>query len=91
MSTRIEKLKRELYGQRSERTARLIEELEPELELATTPSEDELARGPPRRKPRACAPSRARGPYPSPGRTTSNASASLSRPRRAVPAAAERV
>ncbi len=40
----IEKLKRELYGQRSERTARLIEQLELELEeLVTTASEDELA------------------------------------------------
>ena len=40
----IEKLKRELYGQRSERTARLIEQLELELEeLVTTASGDELA------------------------------------------------
>src|SRR3982074_2629038 len=39
-----EKLKRELYGQRSERTARLLEQLELELEeLVTTASEDELA------------------------------------------------
>lgn len=44
LELRIEKLKRELYGQRSERTARLIEQLELELEeLATTASEDELA------------------------------------------------
>lgn len=41
----IEKLKRELYGQRSERTARLIEQLELELEeLVTTASEDDRAR-----------------------------------------------
>ena len=32
LELRIEKLKRELYGQRSERTARLIEQLELELE-----------------------------------------------------------
>jgi transposase len=44
LELRIEKLKRELYGPRSERTARLIEQLELELEdLATTASEDELA------------------------------------------------
>src|ERR1700747_2459742 len=44
LELRSEKLKRELYGQRSERTARLIEQLELELEeLVTTASEDELA------------------------------------------------
>src|SRR6202166_3510662 len=44
LELRIEKLKRELYGPRSERTARLIEQLELELEeLVTTASEDELA------------------------------------------------
>src|ERR1700710_1986790 len=44
LELRIEKLKRELHGPRSERTARLIEQLELELEeLATTASEDELA------------------------------------------------
>jgi hypothetical protein len=44
LELRIEKLKRELHGQRSERTARLIEQLELELEeLATTATEDELA------------------------------------------------
>src|SRR5258708_28599373 len=44
LELRIEKLKRELYGQRSERTARLIEQLELELEeLVTTATEDELA------------------------------------------------
>lgn len=44
LELRIEKLKRELYGQRSERTSRLIEQLELELEeLVTTASEDELA------------------------------------------------
>lgn len=44
LELRIEKLRRELYGQRSERTARLIEQLELELEdLVTAASEDELA------------------------------------------------
>ncbi|MDX8496718.1 IS66 family transposase [Mesorhizobium sp. VK22B] len=44
LELRIEKLKRELYGQRSERTRRLIEQLELELEdLVTAASEDELA------------------------------------------------
>ncbi|MGY4476951.1 hypothetical protein ACVILL_004365 [Bradyrhizobium sp. USDA 3364] len=42
LELRIEKLKRELYGQRSERTARLLEQLELELEdLVATASEDE--------------------------------------------------
>ncbi len=40
----VEKLKRELYGQRSERTARLLDQLEFQLEeLEATASEDELA------------------------------------------------
>jgi transposase len=44
LELRIEKLKRELHGQRSERSARLLEQLELELEeLVTTASEDELA------------------------------------------------
>ncbi len=44
LELRIEKLKRELYGPRSERTARLLEQLELELEdLVAAASEDELA------------------------------------------------
>ena len=44
LELQIEKLKRELYGQRSERTARLLKQLELELEeLVTTASEDERA------------------------------------------------
>ena len=44
LELRIEKLKRELYGQRSERTARLIEQLELQLEdLVAAATEDELA------------------------------------------------
>jgi hypothetical protein len=40
----IEKLQRELYGQRSERKARLLDQLELELEeLEASASEDELA------------------------------------------------
>lgn len=91
LELRIEKLKRELYGQRSERTARLIEQLELELdELVITASEDELAARTARRKPRACAPSRASGRCASPGRTTSNASASSLRRQRPAPVAVER-
>ncbi len=45
LELRIEKLKRELYGQRSERTARLVEQLELELEdLVAAATEEELAR-----------------------------------------------
>src|ERR1700745_3316996 len=44
LEPRLEKRKRRLYGPRSEPTARLIEQLELELEeLVTTASEDELA------------------------------------------------
>ena len=44
MKLEILKLRRELYGQRSERKARLLEQLELQLEeLEATASEDELA------------------------------------------------
>src|SRR5690606_17723393 len=44
LKLQIEKLRRELYGQRSERKARLLGQLELELEeLQATASEDELA------------------------------------------------
>src|SRR3954452_22789202 len=44
LELRIEKLKRELYGQRSERSARLLDQLEWELEdLVAAATEDELA------------------------------------------------
>src|SRR6478609_168035 len=91
LELRIEKLKRELYGQRSERTARLIEQLELELEeLVTTASEDELAARTAAENPgRARLHTQAAG-CASRGRTTSNASASSSRPRRVVHAAADR-
>lgn len=40
----IEKLRRELYGQRSERTARLLDQMELQLEkLEAKASEDEIA------------------------------------------------
>lgn len=43
LTLQIEKLQRELYGQRSERKARLLDQLELELEeLETSASEDEL-------------------------------------------------
>ena len=44
MKLEIEKLRRALYGHRSERTARLLEQMELQLEeLETAASEDELA------------------------------------------------
>src|ERR1700733_5176452 len=44
LELRIEKLKRELYGPRSERTARLLDQLELQLEeLETAATEDEIA------------------------------------------------
>jgi len=44
LQLRVEKLKRELYGQRSERTAWLIDQLELQLEdLVAAATEDELA------------------------------------------------
>ena len=90
LELRIEKLKRELYGQRSERTARLIEQLELELEeLVTTASEDELAARTAAAKTQAVRAFTRKRPVRKPW-TTSNASASSSRPRRAVHAAADR-
>jgi transposase len=44
LKLQIEKLKRERFGQRSERTARLLDQLELQLEeLETTATEDEIA------------------------------------------------
>jgi transposase len=44
LKLQIEKMKRELFGPRSERTARLLDQMELQLEeLATTASEDEIA------------------------------------------------
>ena len=44
LKLQIEKLKRELYGPRSERTARLLDQLELQLEeLETAATEDEIA------------------------------------------------
>ena len=91
LELRIEKLKRELYGQRSERTARLLEQLELELEeLVTTASEDELAAKAAAAKTQKVPPSCASGRCASHGRMTSNASASSLRPQRPVAAAVDR-
>src|ERR1700757_4917165 len=88
LELRIEKLKRELYGQRSERTARLLEQLELELEeLVTTASEDELAAQAAAAKTQNVRPFTRKRPCASHGRMTSNASASSLRLQRPVPAA----
>jgi hypothetical protein len=87
----IEKLKRELYGPRSERTARLLEQLELELEeLVTTASEDELAAQATAAKTQNVRPTCASGRCASRGRMASNASASSWRLQRAVLAAVDR-
>ena len=53
LKLQIEKLNRDRYGQRSERTARLLDQLELTLEeLETAATEDELAAEMPRPKPR---------------------------------------
>ena len=81
LELRIEKLKRELYGQRSERTARLLEQLELELEeLVTTASEDELAAQAAAAKTQMSAPSCASEQCASHGRMTSNASGVIEAP-----------
>src|SRR6185436_5198041 len=91
LELRIEKLKRELYGQRSERTARLIEHWNwSSKNSSPRRARMSLPRRPRRRRRRKSAPSRASDRYASPGRTTSNTSASLSRLRRPAPAAADR-
>jgi len=91
LELRIKKLKRELQGQRSERTARLIEQLELELEeLVTTATEDELAAQAAAAKTQNVRPSCASGRFASHGRKTSNASASSLRLQRPVPAAVDR-
>lgn len=90
LELRIEKLKRELYGQRSERTARLLEQLELELEeLVTTASEDELAAQAAAAKTQSVRAFTRKRPVRSRGRTTSNASASSLRLRRPAPAAVD--
>jgi hypothetical protein len=60
-------MRREIYGPRSERKARLIDQMELELEeLEAAAAEDELARRrPPRAARRRFAPSRAEGPLAS--------------------------
>jgi len=91
LELRIEKLKRELHGQRSERTARLLEQLELELEeLATRRLRMSVPRRPQQRGRRTFAPSCASGRFASHGRPTSNTSASSLRLQRAAPAAVDR-
>ena len=59
----IAKLQRQIYGQRSERSARLIDQLALEFEeLSATATEDELAASKPPRRRRRCAPSLAAAP-----------------------------
>ena len=65
LKLRIEKLKRELYGQRSERTARLVDQLELNSKTSMPPrprTNSRRRRRPPRRA--MFAPSRASGPSP---------------------------
>ena len=60
LELRIEKLKHELYGQRSERTVRLIESWNWSSKNSSPPrARMSLPRRPRRRRPRPCAPSRA--------------------------------
>jgi hypothetical protein len=90
LELRIEKLKRELHGQRSERTARLIEQLELELEeLVTTASEDELAAQAAAAKTQNVRPFMRSGRFARHGRTTSNTSAWSLRLQRVAPAAVD--
>ena len=90
LELRIEKLKRELHGQRSERSARLLEQLELELEeLVTTASEDELAAQAAAAKTQNV-PSHVSGRCASRGRTLSNTSASSLKLQRPAPAAVDR-
>ena len=59
----IAKLKRQIYGPRSERTARLLEQMELELEeLEATATEDEIAAEQARQRRRRLLPSRASAP-----------------------------
>src|SRR5438445_10608032 len=76
----IEKLRRTLYGSRSERSARLLDQLELQLEeLEAAATEDELAPRRRRRRPRPCAPSSAGGRCANPFPTISTGSGSCSR------------
>src|SRR6476659_3341480 len=79
----IEKLRRAIYGSRSERQVRLLDQLELQLEeLEAAATEDQLSlRKLPPHKPRRFARSSASGRCASPFPPTSSASASSSRPR----------
>lgn len=90
LELRIEKLKRELYGQRSERTARLIEQLELELEdLVTSATEDELAAQAAAAKTQTVRPFTRKRRCASHGRMTSSASWSSSTLQLPAPAVAD--
>lgn len=85
----IEKLRRELYGQRSERTARLIDQMELQLEeLEARATEDEIVAQRARAWRHCRRPLHAGGPRASPSRSICRASASSCRPRPLAHAAA---
>ena len=85
----IEKLRRDLYGVRSERKARLLDQMELQLEeLEATAGEDELAPSRPPRRPRRSRRSPAGSWHASRSPTTCRASASLFRLPPPAPAAA---
>jgi Transposase C of IS166 homeodomain len=87
----IEKLRRELYGSRSERKARLLEQMELQLEdLETAATEDELAAETAAVQTQTVNRSSASGLHESRSPIISRASASSSPHQKAVPAAARR-
>ena len=85
----IAQLQRQIYGQRSERSMRLIDQLALEFEeLAASATEDELAAEQAAAKTTRCAPSPVGAPSATPSPTTCRASAWWSIRRRLAPAAA---
>jgi len=80
LKLQIEKLRRELYGSRSERKARLLDQMELELEeLEAAASEDEIASQTAAARLRANAPLQRRSPSRKPFPAHCRASASSSR------------
>jgi len=87
----IEKLRRTLYGSRSERSARLLDQLELQLEeLKAAATVDELAAEKAAEKTQTCAPSSASGRCANPFPTISSGSGSCSRLQPNAPAAVRR-
>ena len=87
----IEKLRRELYGSRSERKARLLEQMELQLEdLETAATEDELAAATAAVRTQTVQSFQRKRPSRKPFPIISRASASSSPHQKAVPAAARR-